>query len=137
MSFEEAYGHYTYDPYQASNNEYAGGQEPYYPASMHPSYGPQVDPSSSARFNYEDPIFRSISDLSNRINTLGTQQQPITGGQRRALEFCVVAAGPERAWRSSRTRAHRRRRRCNRARSVAPSDLETWEREERFHMTGI
>src|SRR6185436_9942054 len=42
---------------------------------MHPSYGPQVGPSSSARFNYEDPILRSITDLSNRISTLDTQQQ--------------------------------------------------------------
>ena len=42
---------------------------------MHPSYGPQVGPSLSARFNYEDPILWSISDLSNRINTLGTLQQ--------------------------------------------------------------
>ena len=75
MSFKEAYGHYTYDPYQASGSRYAGGKEPYYPAGMHLSYGPQVGPSSSARFNYEDPILRSISDLSNRINTLGTQQQ--------------------------------------------------------------
>ena len=32
-------------------------------------------PSSSARFNYEDPILRSIADLSNCISTLGTQQQ--------------------------------------------------------------
>ena len=31
--------------------------------------------SSSACFNYEDPILRSIADLSNRISTLGTQQQ--------------------------------------------------------------
>ena len=75
MSFEEAYGHYTYDPYQASSSGFAGGQGPYYPAGMHPSYGPQVRPSSSARFNYEDPILRSITDLSNRISTLGTQQQ--------------------------------------------------------------
>ena len=75
MSFEEAYGHYTYDPYQAGSSGFAGGQGPYYPAGMHPSYGPQVGPSSSARFNYEDPILRSITDLSNRISTLGTQQQ--------------------------------------------------------------
>ena len=39
MSFEEAYGHYTCDP-----------------VGMHPSYGPQVGPSSSAHFNYEDLI---------------------------------------------------------------------------------
>ena len=34
-----------------------------------------MGPSSSARFNYEDPILRSIADLSNRISTLGMQQQ--------------------------------------------------------------
>ena len=74
MSFEEAYGHYNYDPYQAGSR-FTGGQGPYYPAGMHSSYGPQMGPSSSARFNYEDPILRSIADLSNRISTLGTQQQ--------------------------------------------------------------
>jgi uncharacterized Fe-S cluster-containing MiaB family protein len=42
---------------------------------MHPSYGPQVGPSSSARFNYEDPILWSILELLNRITTLGIQQQ--------------------------------------------------------------
>ena len=78
MSFEEAYGHYTYtnpNPHQASGSGYAGGQEPYYPLGTHPSYGPQVGPSSSAHFNYEDLILRSITDLSNRITTLGTHQQ--------------------------------------------------------------
>ena len=75
MSFEEAYVHYNYDPYQAGSSGFAGGQGPYYPAGMHPSYGPQVGPSSSARFNYEDPILGSIAGLSNRISTLGTQQQ--------------------------------------------------------------
>ena len=78
MSFEEAYGYYTHtDPnsYQADSSAgHAGGQEPYYPPGMQPSYGPQVGPSSPARFNYEDPILRSISDLSDRITTLGTQQ---------------------------------------------------------------
>jgi len=78
MSFEEAYGFYTHtDPnsYQAGSSGCAGDQGPYYPTGMHPSYGPQVGPSSSARFNYEDPVLRSISDLSNCITTLGTQQQ--------------------------------------------------------------
>ena len=42
---------------------------------MHLSYGPQMGPSSSPHFNYEDPILWNITDLSNRINTLGTQQQ--------------------------------------------------------------
>ena len=40
MSFEEAYGHYTYDPYQAGSSGFAGGQGPYYPAGMHWPYGP-------------------------------------------------------------------------------------------------
>jgi len=75
MSFEEAYGLYNYDPYQAGSSGFTGEQGPYYPASMHPSYGPHMGPSSSARFNYEDPILRSIVDHSNHISTLGTQQQ--------------------------------------------------------------
>ena len=75
MSFEVAYGHYNYDPYQAGSSGFAGGQGPYYPAGMHSSYGPRMGPSSLARFNYVDPILRSITDLSNRISTLGTQQQ--------------------------------------------------------------
>ena len=76
MSFEEVYGHYTHDPYQAGSSGFAGGQGSYYPVGMHPSYGPQVGPSSSARFNYEDLILRSITDLSNRISTLGTVGAP-------------------------------------------------------------
>ena len=75
MSFEEAYGNYNYDPYQAGSSGFADGQGPYYPTGMHSYYGPQVGPSSSARFNYEDPILRSFADLSNCISTLGTQQQ--------------------------------------------------------------
>ena len=63
MSFEEAYGHYNYDPYQDDSSGFAGGQEPYYRTGMHSSYGPQVGSSFSARFNYEDPILRSIADL--------------------------------------------------------------------------
>ena len=34
-----------------------------------------MGPSASARFNYEEPIMRSISDLSSQITTLGIQQQ--------------------------------------------------------------
>ena len=85
MSFEEAYGHYNYDPYQAGSSGYAGDQGPYYPSGMHPSYGPQVGPSSSAFFNYEDLVLRSISDLSNRITTLDTQQQQMQNESDRAL----------------------------------------------------
>jgi len=76
MSFEEAYGYYAYgDPssFQAGSSGYAGDQGPYYPLGMHSSYGPQVGPSTSACFNYDDPIMRSISDLSSQITNLGTQ----------------------------------------------------------------
>ena len=62
MSFEEAYGYYAYgDPssFQAGSSGYAGDQGPYYPPSMHSSYGPQVGPSTSARFNYEDRSCRA------------------------------------------------------------------------------
>ena len=68
MSFEQAYGYYAYgDPssFQAGSSGYAGDQGPSYPPGMHSSYGPQVGPSASARFNYEDLIMRSISDLSS------------------------------------------------------------------------
>ena len=57
MSFEEAYGYYDHgDPssFQAGSSGYVGDQGPCYPAGMHPSYGPQVGPSSSAQFGYED-----------------------------------------------------------------------------------
>ena len=68
MSFDEAYGYYAYgnqSTFQASSSGCADGQGPYYPPGMHSSYGPQVGPSVSARFSYEDPIMRSISDLSS------------------------------------------------------------------------
>ena len=65
----------TLSSFQAGSSGYAGDQGPYYPLGMHSSYGPQMGPSASAHFNYEDPIMRSISDLSSQITTLGTQQQ--------------------------------------------------------------
>ena len=60
MSFEEAYAYYTHgvpNPYQAgSNTEYGGGQGFYYTPSMQSSYGPQVGPSSSARFDFKNLV---------------------------------------------------------------------------------
>ena len=81
MSFKQPCGYYAYgNPslFQAGSSGYAGDQAPYYPPGMHSSYGPQVGPSASARFNYEDPIMRSISDLSSQTTTLGTQQMQDT-----------------------------------------------------------
>ena len=77
MSFEAAYGYYTQgnpNPYHAGSS---AGQGFYYPPGM-TSYGPQVGPSSSAQFDFENPIMRSISELSNRVNTLGLQQQQMS-----------------------------------------------------------
>ena len=68
MSFDEAYGYYAYgepNMFQAGSSGYAGEQGPYYPPGMHSSYGPQVGPSASACFSYEDPIMRRISVLSS------------------------------------------------------------------------
>ncbi|KAG2650706.1 hypothetical protein PVAP13_1NG199338 [Panicum virgatum] len=46
MSFEEAYGHYTYDPYQACSSGFAGGQGPYYPTghngTQHPVHSGEL-----------------------------------------------------------------------------------------------
>ena len=77
MSFKEAYEYYTHadlNSYQADSNAgYGGGQETYYPPGMHTSYGPQVGPSSSAWFGYEDLVMQSVADLSNRVTTLSMQ----------------------------------------------------------------
>ncbi|RLN08953.1 hypothetical protein C2845_PM11G05220 [Panicum miliaceum] len=53
-------------------------QEPYYPPGMQDSYGPQVGPSSSARYGYENPDMRRITDLTTRVNTMGQQQNQLS-----------------------------------------------------------
>ena len=58
MSFEEAYGYYTqggqtsYQP--KGSTEYGHNQGFYYPSCMGASHGPQVSPSASARFEYDN-----------------------------------------------------------------------------------
>ena len=68
MSFEEAYGYYTqggqtsYQP--EGSTEYGHDQGFYYPSCMGASHGPKVGPSASARFEYDNPLTRGLSDLT-------------------------------------------------------------------------
>ncbi|RLN22917.1 hypothetical protein C2845_PM07G12380 [Panicum miliaceum] len=48
------------------------------PPGMQDPHGPQVGPSSSARYGYEKPIMRGISDLKPRVNTMGQQQDQLS-----------------------------------------------------------
>ncbi|RLM61207.1 hypothetical protein C2845_PM14G08480 [Panicum miliaceum] len=80
MNFEETYEHYTQAGASTAggSTEYGEDQEPYYPPGMQNSYGPQVGPSSSARYGYENPIMRGIMNLTTQVNTLGQQQDQIS-----------------------------------------------------------
>jgi hypothetical protein len=40
---------------------------------MQSSYGPQVGPSTLARYDYENPIIGSIMNLTDRVNIIGQQ----------------------------------------------------------------
>lgn len=77
MNFEETYEHYTQDGSSAAGGsmEYGDDHGPYYLPSMQSSYGPQVGPSSSVRYSYENLIMREISNLATQVNTLGQQQE--------------------------------------------------------------
>ena len=74
MSFEEAYGYYTQGgqtSYQAEGSMgYSHDQGFYYPSGMGTSHGPQVSPSASARFEYDYPLMRGLSDLTARVGAL-------------------------------------------------------------------
>ena len=68
MSFEEAYGYYTqggqtsYQP--KGSTGYGHAQGFYSPSGMGASHGPKVGPSASARFEYDNPLTRGLSDLT-------------------------------------------------------------------------
>ncbi|RLN35153.1 hypothetical protein C2845_PM03G21540 [Panicum miliaceum] len=76
MNFEETYDYYTQGG-SSTAEDTAEHEEPYYPAGMQDSYGPQAGPSSSARFGYEDPVMRRIMGLTTQANNLGLQQEQI------------------------------------------------------------
>ena len=47
----------------------------YYPSGMGTSHGPQVGPSSSARFEYDNPLTRGLSDLTARVSAMELRQE--------------------------------------------------------------
>ena len=52
------------------------GQDPgYYYSGGMGSYGPQVGPSTSAWYDYENPFTREISQINTRLSELYQQQQ--------------------------------------------------------------
>ncbi|RLN08611.1 hypothetical protein C2845_PM11G18200 [Panicum miliaceum] len=73
MNFEQTYEYYTHRGTSTAggSKEYDEEQGPYYRAGMHVSYGPQVGPSSSAPYKFEDPIMQGIMDIMTRITNLG------------------------------------------------------------------
>ena len=85
MTFEEAYGHYAQGGhilYRAEGSMgYSHDQGFYYPLGMQTSHGPQVGPSRpqvgpsvSARFEFDNPLTWGLSDLTTQINALELRQ---------------------------------------------------------------
>jgi hypothetical protein len=60
---------------------------------MQSSYGPQVGPSSSARYGYENPIMRGIMYLTTQVNTLGQQQDQISPDLARNIDLTQQSWG--------------------------------------------
>jgi len=81
MSFEEAYGFYNqggHPSYQPEGSTgYGNDQGFYYPSGMGTSHGPQVGPSASARFEYDNPLTRELSGLTALMGTLKLRQEEL------------------------------------------------------------
>ena len=81
MSFEEAYGYYTQGGQTSHQPEgstgYGHDQGFYYPTGMGASHGPQVGPSVSARFEYDNPLTRELSGLTARIGAIELRQEEL------------------------------------------------------------
>ena len=81
MSFEEAYGFYTqggqtsYQP--EGSTGYRHDQGFYYPSGMGASHGPQVSPSALARFEYDNPLTRGLSDLTAQVSAMELRQEEL------------------------------------------------------------
>jgi hypothetical protein len=80
MGFEDTYEHYTHGGSTAAGGStgYSPKQGFYYPLGMQSSYGPQVGPSTSQCYGYENPIMRGIMNLETRVDALGQQQDQIS-----------------------------------------------------------
>ena len=81
MSFEEAYEYYTQGgqtSYQPEGSMgYVHNQGFYYPSGMGTSHGPQVGPSESASFEYDNPLTWELSGLTVRMGTLELCQEEL------------------------------------------------------------
>ena len=81
MSFEEAYGFYikggktSYQP--KGSTGYGHDQGFYYPSGMGTSHGPQVGPSGSPRFEYDNPLTRELSSLPAQMGALELHQEEL------------------------------------------------------------
>ena len=74
MNFEQTYDHFT----RGGPSSFVGDPNygyGYYHAGRSSSQGPQVGPSSSAWYDYENPILREISQLTARVEAMGREQQ--------------------------------------------------------------
>ena len=81
MNFEEAYGYYTQggqSSYQSKGSMgYGHDQRFYYPSGMGPSQCPQVGPSASAHFEFDNPLTRGPSDLTSWMDAMELRQEEI------------------------------------------------------------
>ena len=81
MSFEEAYGFYnqggqpSYQP--EGSTRYGHDQGFYYPSGMRASHAPQVGPSASARFEYDNPLTWELLGLTARMGALELRQEEL------------------------------------------------------------
>ena len=84
MSFKEAYGFYDQGgqpSYQLEGSTgYGHDQGFYHPSGMGTSHGPQVGPSASACFEFDNPLTRGLSDLTARMSTIELQQEELRRG---------------------------------------------------------
>ena len=56
---------------------YGHDQGFYYPLGMGTSQGPQVGPSASAHFEFDNPLTQGLSDLTTRVGALELRQEEI------------------------------------------------------------
>jgi hypothetical protein len=49
----------------------------YYPSGTGTSQGPQVSPSASACFEFDNPLTQGLSDLTARVNAMELHQEEI------------------------------------------------------------
>lgn len=76
MNFEQTYEFYS----QGGPSSHAGGSDQGYEQNVNyqagmDSFGPQVGPSASARYDFESSVTRELSQLNARFQDFGDQQR--------------------------------------------------------------